>query len=555
MQSGFQSIPNRPAVPTDAAFVRWVSLWAPGFNKVVQSAIVVIAMGSLVASAGMELSERAELNWLLESGVLGRSVNLTRALRYVCEESAAGRGDQIKEYSIAVEALGRKPNFDSQTDTIVRVTFHTLRKRLQEIYETPDGMSHAVRVFIPAGGYAAQFIHSTGTAALHPPAVTIRQSALPQPEVTSAAPPAVSADAPFPAPSQNRLRWILLGVFVLTAIVAASMWRRSHVPASHSSDVAPLAALGPVTVNGPTYTLLGSSRHAYIDHSGIRWEPKTACEGGEALPSTNAAFSGTEDSYIYDGGLRGFVRCTFHARPGLYELRIHFAEPSNLEPAHRVVSVSVNAGPSLPFDVVDRAGGDHAATTFIIPGVSPENDGTIHIDFTSEVSPVNAIEILPAPTVQPLPLRIIAASTSFKDESGNVWISDRYFRGGRHGQPPDQEHRPSLGLYASARIGTFEYSLPAPTGNKYRVTLYFREPWFGQENGAPGRAGSRIFDVFCNGVSALRNFDILAEGHGGSVVKTIDNVTPTAQGVLNLQFVPVVNYPLVNAIELTPERP
>jgi len=285
-----------------------------------------------------------------------------------------------------------------------------------------------------------------------------------------------------------------------------------------------------VTISGPTYILFGKGRHAYTDHSGIRWEPQPACEGGESLPSTGLTFSGTEDSYIYDGGIRGIVRCIFHARPGLYELQLHFAEPGNLEPAHRIVSLAVNAGATQSVDVVDRAGADRAATTFTIPGIRPENDGTIHLDFTSEVSPVNAIEILPAPTVQPLPLRIVASSTPYKDDTGNFWLSDRYFRGGRHGQPPDQEHRPSLGLYASDRVGTFQYSLPAPTGSKYRVTLYFREPWFGQENGAPGGVGSRIFNVYCNGQSVLQNFDILAEGHGQSVTKTFDDVSPTAQG-------------------------
>src|ERR1700729_1420498 len=97
-------------------------------------------MGTSAASAGLDFTERAELDWLLESGALGRSANLIKVLRYVCDETAAGRGDHIKEYSIAVEALGRKANFDPQTDTIVRVTFHTLRKRLQDIYETGEGM-------------------------------------------------------------------------------------------------------------------------------------------------------------------------------------------------------------------------------------------------------------------------------------------------------------------------------------------------------------------------------------------------------------------------------
>src|ERR1700759_4925119 len=105
----------------------------------------------------MSPAERAELDWLLESGVLGRSANAVRVLRYVCEQSAAGRADRLKEYTIAVEALGRRPDFDPQHDTIVRVTVHVLRKRLQEVYTQGEGANQAVRLVTPPGGYAAHF--------------------------------------------------------------------------------------------------------------------------------------------------------------------------------------------------------------------------------------------------------------------------------------------------------------------------------------------------------------------------------------------------------------
>jgi hypothetical protein len=332
-----------------------------------QSAIVIIAMGTSISFEGLHVPERAELEWLLESGALGRSANLIKVLRYVCDETAAGRGDHIKEYSIAVEALGRRADFDPQTDTIVRVTFHTLRKRLQDIYDTGEGMSHPVRIVIPAGRYAVQFVHlqETGQTASLPQ--------VPRPEGGLAPPvgPPFAPPAPPPRPSGSaRVSWFWFAALVVVVLIAAILWRESH--SSRSGLMGSLSSRGPVTIAGPTYILFGKGRHSYTDHSGIRWEPQPGCEGGENVPPTGAAFSGTEDSYLYDGGIRGIVRCTFHARPGLYELRLHFAEPSNLEPAHRVVSLAVNAGPTQSIDVVDRAGGDRTATTFTIPGISPE---------------------------------------------------------------------------------------------------------------------------------------------------------------------------------------
>ena len=103
-------------------------------------------------------AERDELNWLLTSGVLGRSSNLARMLTFVCEKHFQGQDDQITEYSIATEALGRRDHFDPQDDTIVRVTAHSLRKRLQEIYQT-DGVNRPIHIQIPLGNYMPSFVH------------------------------------------------------------------------------------------------------------------------------------------------------------------------------------------------------------------------------------------------------------------------------------------------------------------------------------------------------------------------------------------------------------
>ena len=115
-------------------------------------------------------AERRELDWLLTSGVLGRSGNLTRVLKYICEERFAGRAHQIKEYTIATEALGRRPDFDPNSDTIVRVTFHSLRKRLVEVYQN-EGADRRLWLVVPAGALrpALYFDAANGSAALADP--------------------------------------------------------------------------------------------------------------------------------------------------------------------------------------------------------------------------------------------------------------------------------------------------------------------------------------------------------------------------------------------------
>jgi hypothetical protein len=51
----------------------------------------------------------------------------------------------------------------------------------------------------------------------------------------------------------------------------------------------------------------------------------------------------------------------------------------------------------------------------------------------------------------------------------------------------------------------------------------------------------------------LKNFDIIAEGGGNPVVKTFDDIQASAQGRIELSFMPEVNYPLINAIEVVAE--
>ena len=103
--------------------------------------------------------ERHELDAILASGIFNRAPNLAQLLTYVCAKYFEGTAEQIKEYNIAVEALGRPADFDQKRDSIVRVEAHRLRKRLREYYEA-DGADHAIRIDIPSGQYAPRFLPS-----------------------------------------------------------------------------------------------------------------------------------------------------------------------------------------------------------------------------------------------------------------------------------------------------------------------------------------------------------------------------------------------------------
>jgi hypothetical protein len=73
-------------------------------------------------------------------------------LRYVVSEEIAGRGDRLKAYSIAIDALHKKPSFDPATDSSVREEFRRLRSLLEHYFETA-GKSHPAKFEIPVGRY------------------------------------------------------------------------------------------------------------------------------------------------------------------------------------------------------------------------------------------------------------------------------------------------------------------------------------------------------------------------------------------------------------------
>jgi Malectin domain len=490
--------------------------------------------------------EREEFEWLLASGALGRSDNIRRVLRYICEEHFQGRADQIKEYTVATEALGRRSGFDPQTDTIVRVTIHALRKRLLDIYQN-EGASRPIRLVIPPGHYAPSFIpHSQRNNGRAIATETESgQDAIAAPAVV---PPLMNSDSV--AIAARRFAWrprprLIFAVLLLVAIAGGLAWHQVEKKTKFSS-----AAVLLPSPQDSIHALMGSGRKPYVDHSGNTWATGNYCQGGSNVAVSPQRIAGTEDDPLYFGGVRGIAHCVFPVTQGLYELHFHFAETSDLPMATRVATLSINAGPQMGVDVVDDAGGDDIATSKVLTGIAPEGDGSIHVDFISDVSLLNAVEILPSPTAKLLPVRIVAGSSPVIDDAKQFWASDRYFSGGRHGLHAQQA---SLGIYESARIGRFRYTIPAVPLAHYRLRLYFREPWFGRENGGYGGPGSRVFDVACNGALLLKNFDILAEDGSKPTVKTFDHLQASADGKVEIYFMPVVNYPVVSALELVPE--
>ncbi|MDI4655475.1 tetratricopeptide repeat protein [Xanthobacter autotrophicus] len=132
---------------------------------------------------------RAALERVLAAPDFIASPRLAAFLRFVVEATLEGRADEIKGYTIAVEALGRPPSFDPQSDPIVRVEATRLRRALERYYTTV-GAEDPLVIDIPKGGYVPLF---------QPRA---EAPAGPEPQPAPAAPDAT--DAPRPTPVWQR---------------------------------------------------------------------------------------------------------------------------------------------------------------------------------------------------------------------------------------------------------------------------------------------------------------------------------------------------------------
>lgn len=524
-------------------------------------------------------AERAELEDVVSSGVLGRTNNLVRLMTYVCEKYFEGAIDDIKEYNIAVHALGRREAFDPQVDTIVRVTAYALRKRLEEYYRSA-GAEHAVHICLPAGHYIPKFTHSNDsetttlesnlyesqnrqsldTLSSREKDRTLDLQDNPAPVLQESTPDRIPE---LPGTSESKKRFAtrrgtlaaiaVLGVSVL--VLAYFLWRPWNRGGEHESSQQFHAAAAPGNSSGKILRVaMGNASSPYTDRDGSIWDSDHYCSGGSSFSVTGHAIQGTEEPALFSSGRRGIFHCNYPVPPGTYEAHLLFAETAGLQENSRNVVFAINGGPPTSLDVVDDAGGNDIATTKVVTDVTPASDGTIHLDFTTPESFVNAVEILPSTPHHLLPVRIVVGHSPYRDSDSNDWVSDRYFIGGRvNGFAGDLSKVADGRLYEWHRFGHFHYVVPVATGGRYSLRLYFMEHWFGVQNGGIGGVGSRVFDVSCNGAILLKGFDIFREAGTKPLIKSFQDIEPTPQGKIEIYFTPNVNYPSVSAIEVTAE--
>lgn len=514
--------------------------------------------------------ERAELEAVLATETFRRSPKLSRLLSYLCNKYFAGEANGLKEYCIAVDVLGRDSEFDPQLDAAVRVDTHYLRKRLKECY-AGEARDHQVQIVLPKGQYIPQFLllPESGTssqAVLHEEAEPIAPES---PKV------ATGDGAEHETSTASKWRWLApaLGVAAMAVLLVTAL-RLWHTPGKTDTGIQNTNVVTAATRVAPATTtpvlsaslpeseairvLAGDHSGNYVDKEGRVWLPDRYVKGGTTFKHGSREILRTEDPDIFRNGREGQFVYEIPLKPGTYELHLYFAETEVNGEGLRNVGLSINGLPVSTLDVASDAGGVNTATEKVLKDISPEKDGILHLSFQGAGPSgfVNALEILPAPAGKMLPIRLTTQDIPYRDHLGQMWIPDQYFLSGRRSSgkfPIEGTADPAL--YKTHRFGNFTYSIPVVEGGRYTITLHFAETWFSSPESLGG-VGSRVFDVYCNGQTLLKDFDILKDTGGmgnRAVIKTFHHIPASGQGKLNLTFAPTTNYALVSAIEITEE--
>jgi hypothetical protein len=486
-------------------------------------------------------AERQELERAIE--LLGRGSRHARLLEYVGTKYFLNQEEQLTEFNIATEVFGRSASrFVATQDAVVRVEVHRLRKKLREIYDT-DTRTEGLQISLPAGTYVPSF------------------SAIPIRPLHSTEQPSQNAGG-----LRRFLKWpVYLSILAMAgaAILSVMIWdgSRGKPPAKPASTAPQLPPPPGARSDAITelHVMAGYGGSEVIDSSGVRWTPDRYFAKGGQWSRDEGPIRGTSRPFLFANWRTGEFGYDIPVAPGVYELRLFFVSPQRVgQETLAGFNVALNGKPLLDaFDIGSSANGVDVAEEQVFRDVSPGPDGFVRLWFANlSTSPMlNALDLVPGTPGKLKPIRILTQPTSFVDHKGQRWRADDYYQNGFR----STDRRKITGtedpeLFGAERFGHFRYAIPVDKRGRYTVILHFAEFYYGPQLPGGGGVGRRVFHVFCNGQTLLRNFDIYKEaGSLRLLSKTFPHLTPSAQGKITLDFEPVINNATVSGIEVLDE--
>jgi tetratricopeptide (TPR) repeat protein len=211
-----------------------------------------------------EEAARRTLDRVLGEEHFRRAPALTAFLRYCANETLAGRGDRLKAYAIATEALGRAADFDPGTDPAVRVLAGRVRKALElDAARQPPGTPIIVLeagsyrpLWLRAGSVAPDLTGQGSAAGDWTAGGVAREAPVPGSDTS----PAGALERTAPPPRRGRRRGLVAAMAIGTVLVAGALagwhiWSRVLPPdaiappdwSPHTAALAPIRTVLSVT--------------------------------------------------------------------------------------------------------------------------------------------------------------------------------------------------------------------------------------------------------------------------------------------------------------------
>ena len=328
-----------------------------------------------------EKEKREALEEVLRSERFLRAEQLRNFLRYICEMELAGRGGELCEALIGVEALRRPADYTPTEDASVRRRASDLRERLQDVY-TAELANSRVRIELPKGKYIPRFVRvePEGSADVTPePAITSAEAAAKeqskQSHETELSPLAernviatrINSGTMEPVRYEPDAAWRsmaifwlsvgwLLGALMVAAGFTLALWLRpARTETASPQPTVPLPAPPSVAVEpGTTYEAEASANTFYYP---VRSYPCHWCSGGARV------------RYIGMNARNSLIMNDIHvARADNYEMVIFYVVAGT-----RVLYISINDGPEKKLRLTGSSWHEVAKVSVTVPLTAGSN--------------------------------------------------------------------------------------------------------------------------------------------------------------------------------------
>ena len=100
---------------------------------------------------------RAQVERILQNKNLRLSEVQRRLFSYLADKSLSGEADELKEYTLGLDAFGKPPSYDPRQESVVRMHVARLRQKLADYYRI-EGVNDPILVELPKGGFKVTFL-------------------------------------------------------------------------------------------------------------------------------------------------------------------------------------------------------------------------------------------------------------------------------------------------------------------------------------------------------------------------------------------------------------